>query len=312
MKKWIAILLAMLLLVSCSGKVETEKPGETEKPVVYPPTAPEQTGGEAGAPETDQPPEGMAVKEETLAYRYGMDGYEDLRVAFLGCMSDGRDLDDILARAGKWPGFALLNEITENDIVYGLCNGFANNVYLIIPAFDTDLRVGKYSWFANEIVEEWYSADSSDPILFIETADGMDVLSRIEYVRHFQNGESSEGFMDAGLNVMSGKLRTDYHMGIVDVTPYDKFSSDEIPFYQQFFFDSLQEVAEVSSTLEKGGSLTAMEEMVHEGNTYAVYDLSDAAGTSHTLYAIRIDSDSGHRKIIYSTNYKDWYTAGMG
>lgn len=40
MKKWIAILLTVLLLVSCSGKAETEKPVENEKPVVYPPTAP--------------------------------------------------------------------------------------------------------------------------------------------------------------------------------------------------------------------------------------------------------------------------------
>ena len=313
MKKLLAVLCIALLLAACGGGAhEPVQPQPSSDPGTVAPVTPPSSGETSGKPETDQPPAGSNVKTETTDYRYFMEGYEDMEIAFLGCMYDDITLDDIIDRALNDPNFSrfsFVREITDDDIVYGLCNGFANNVYLIIPTFDTDIRVGLYSWYANEIVEEYYSAKSSDPILFIEMADEMNILSRVEYKRHLSGGDS-EGWMNLGFNTLSSQLRTDYHMGIVDVTPYGYFNSGEVPFYQQSFFDTLSMVAEIQSGLNKGMSLNPMEEMIYDGDVYAVYDLDD--GGNHTLYGINLDFSTGQRKIIKTTDYENWSTVGFG
>ena len=314
MKKLLAVLCIALLLAACGGGThEPVQPQPSGNPGPVAPVTPPSSGETPGKPETDQPPTGFGVKTETTDYRFGMEGYEDLQVAFLGCMYGDITLDDIIDRALNDPNFArfsFVREITDKDIVYGLCNGIANNVYLVIPAFDTDITVGRYSWYANEIVDTWYSVESSDPILFIEMADDMNVLSRVEYKRHLANGAVSEGWMNFGFNTITSHLRTEYHMGILDVSPYGYFDSSEVPFYQQSFFDTLSMVAEVSSGLSKGLDLNPMEEMIYDGDTYAVFDLTD--GNKHTLYGINLDFYTGERKIIMTTDYENWSQVGFG
>ena len=313
MKKLLAVLCIALLLAACGGGThEPVQPQPSGDPGTVAPVTPPSSGETPGKPETDQPPAGSNVKTETTDYRYGMEGYEDMEIAFLGCMYDDVTLVDIIDRVLNDPNFSrfsFIREITEKDIVYGLCNGFANNVYLIIPAFDTDIRVGLYSWYANEIVEEYYSAKNSDPILFIEMADEMNVLSRVEYTRHLSDGDA-EGWMDLGFNTLSSELRTDYHMGIVDVTPYDYFTTGEIPFYQQAFFDCLSMNGDIQVGLNNGLSLNPMEEMVYDGDMYAVFDLTD--GNKHTLYGINMDFSTGQRKMIMTTDYENWTQVGVG
>ncbi|MBR0451944.1 MAG: hypothetical protein Q4D71_02125 [Oscillospiraceae bacterium] len=313
MRKLFAVLFIALLLTACGGGThEPVQPQPSSDPGTVAPVTPPSSGETPGKPETDQPPVGSNVKTETTDYRYFMDGYEDMEVAFLGCMYNDITLDDIIDRALNDPDFSrfsFVREITDAEIVYGLCNGIANNVYLIVPAFDTDIKLGLYSWYANEIVEVYYSAENSDPILFIEMADEMNVLSRVEYKRHLSGGDS-EGWMNLGLNTLSSKLRTDYHMGIVDVTPYEAFTSAELPFYQQSFFDTLSMIAEIQSGLSKGMNLSPMEEMIYDGDVYAVFDFSD--GSNHTLYGINLDFYTGERKIIKTTDYENWSTVGFG
>lgn len=313
MKKILAFICVVLLFTACGKTHEPVSPGNDPGQVgPVTPVTPKDTSGDPVKPETDQPPAGSGVKTETTDYRYGMEGYEDLEVAFLGCMYEGVTLDDIIDRALNDPDFSrfsFVREITDADIVYGLCNGFANNVYLVIPAFDTDIRIGEYNWYAGEMTEVWYSAENSDPVLFIEMADEMNALSRVEYTRHLSGGDS-EGWMEFGFDTLSSQLRTDYHMGIVDVTPYDSFDSGEIPFYQQSFFDILNMIAEIQDGLSKGMSLNPMEEMTYDGDKYAVYDLTD--GSNHTLYGVHVNFSYGGNKVIKTTDYENWTQVGYG
>ena len=311
MKKLLAFLCVVLLFTACGGPTtEPSNPGTDPGPVApVAPITPPSSGETPGKPETDQPPQGSNVKTVTTDYRYGMDSYEDMVIVFLGCMTEERNLNDIMDRAINDLGFSLVSEITSSDIVYGLCNGFANNVYLIIPAWDTDIRIGRYSWYANEIVEDWYNVENSDPIIFVEMAEEMNYLSRLEYKRHFDDGDT-DGWMYLGFDTTESKLRTAFHMGIVDNTPYDYFDTTEIGFYQQYFFDSLCQVAEVQSAINKGAQLNTMGEAVYDGDVYAIYNLSD--GSKNTLFGIHVDLQTGARTMIKSDNGSDWSTIGFG
>ena len=320
MKKLLPILCILLLLVSC-GKMPAVDPCPAVDPIVNPDgsSGTNNSGGttnpggtDTPKPETDQPTGDAAAHQGTTAYRYGMDDYEDMRIAFLGCITHSRSLDDIIERAKKNPGFTdILNEITEDEIIYGDLGDFVSNVYLIIPAWDTDLTVGRYSWYANQIVETWYSRESSWPILYIERGEMIDIPGKIEYVRHFSDGET-DGWMYTNFNCTNGHLRTDYHMGIVDITPYEDFTTDEISNYNQSFFDSLSGVWEIKSGLDKGYSLSVMDEITYDGDPYALYVLTNTKGDTEGYYIIRYDFNTGAHKIYTSTDAVNWMQIGMG
>ncbi len=326
MKKLLPILCILLLLVSC-GKTPAADPGPSVDPIVNPDgssgtdstigpggtdTPADPGGTDAPKPETDQPTGEGASHSMTTDYRYGMDDYEDMRIAFLGCITHSRSLDDIIARAKKDPRFTdILTEITEDEIIYGDLGDFVSNVYLIIPAWNTDLTVGRYSWYANEIVETWYSKESSWPILYIERGEMIDIPGKIEYTRHFSDGDTY-GWMYTNFNCTNGKLRTDYHMGIVDITPYENFTTEEISDYSQSFFDALCGVGEISLGMSKGYNLSVMEEVTYDGDPYALYVLTNPKGDLEGYYMIRYDFNTGQRKILTSTDAMNWMQVGMG
>lgn len=333
MKKLLPILCILLLLVSC-GKTPAVDPDPAVDPIVKPDGSSGtgdsgstgnqggtgysgNTGNQGGTadapkPETGQPTGDAAAHQMTTAYRYGMDDYEDMRIAYLGCITHSRSLDDIIERAKKEFGFTdILNEITDDEIIYGDLGDFVSNVYLIIPAWNTDLTVGRYSWYANQIVETWYSRESSWPILYIERGEMIDIPGRIEYVRHFADG-NTDGWMYTNFNCTNGQLRTDYHMGIVDITPYEYFTTEEISNYSQSFFDALCGVGEVNLGLSKGYHLNVMEEMIYDGEPYALYYLSDTKGDPVSYYLIRYDFNTGQRTIRTSTDLLNWMQVGMG
>ena len=299
MKKWMMILSASVVLTGCAG--QTAAPAAEDKPSEEPvtETAPEpvqETGNENAA---------------FTQYQENMEPYEDMEIAFLGAVSMDRTLDDILQRpAANAELSELISVIPESRIFYGDRGEYTDYVYLIIPALNTDLKVGRYNWYAGEITEAWIEETDAKPLIYVESGDSIDPLGRIEYVRRLSDG-NSEGFMDTGLNASHGHLRTDYHMGIVDLSAYDKFDSSEVPFYSQYFFDTLQTYDEVRETLSSGGNLTLMEEMIYDGHAYAVYDLEK--GEKRVLYGITIDPISREHSVIASYDSGvTWGQAGQG
>ncbi|MBQ8995309.1 MAG: hypothetical protein IJ091_05800, partial [Oscillospiraceae bacterium] len=243
MRKIIALLLIALIFTACGSQDH-----EPVSPPVSNPVDP-VSGGDTSTDNTDGT---ASSKEMVKAYLDSMDDYEDLEIAFLGDMNSWRSLDDILERAENEFGFSFLSELGEEDIVYGEMDEYENGVYLIIPARNVDLSIGKYSWYADGMTEIWYKGEGSGPILFIEGVEDTMPPSIIEYVR-YGNGFSADGFMLTGFNVTSSHLRTDYHMGIVDITPYDDLDPSEVPSYLQGFFDSLTLVAEVQEGITQKG-----------------------------------------------------------
>ena len=309
MKRLLPILLILLLLVSCGKTPETPEPVSVPSGPAAPAPSPEPVPATPDKPDDPEPaPQPAKTKELTDAYIAAMDDYEDLEIAVLGVINQFQTLEQVLDRAVKTGKFPFLSEITESEMIFGDLSTTENYVYLIIPAANTDLTVGRYSWYAGEITQKWYSLANSRPILYIETADNSMRAGMIEYVRHLSMGVS-QGNMFTGLSVADSKLRTAYLMGIVDVTPYEIFDSTEIPFYQQSFFDTLCEVAEVKDGLAKGANLSLMDEFVYEGVPYALYVLS---GTTDTFFAIRYDTYTGTRTILMSTDFQTWTQTGMG
>ena len=299
MKKLMMILSASLILTGCAG--QTAEPAAEDKPSEEPVTE--------TAPEPVQ--QNQEETEAFTQYQETMEPYEDMEIAFLGAISMDRTLDDILQRPVSSPELsALISDIPESRIFYGDRGEYTDYVYLIIPAKNTDLKVGRYNWYAGEITDAWIEETDARPLIYVEDGDSIDPVGRIEYVRRFSDG-NTEGFMDTGLNASHGHLRTDYHMGIVDLSAYDKFDSSEVPFYSQNFFDTLQTYDEVRETLNSGGNLTLMEEMIYDGHAYAVYDLDK--GETRVLYGITIDPETREHFVIASYDSGvTWGQAGQG
>ncbi len=295
MKKIIPLLLILLLLLAGCGK----------KPVDPAPTpGPEPSPGPD--PIVDPDPPVTEKRDRETAYMEAMDGYEDLRIAFLGAVTEDQSLEDVLKRAKQAGWFDFLDEITEKEIVYGDQGKYASNVYLIIPAVNTDLKVGKYGWNAGEITGVKYEKESSWPILYIEDGDGIKLTGMIQYVRHLEDGSVNEGNMLTGISCATGTLRTAQHMGIVDVTDYGEFSTSEIPFYGQAFGDALYEVKEIRSVLDKGGSLDKMDEVIYEGEPYCLYTLMSKKGDLQAFYMIRFEGEDAKTVILTSADGQSW------
>lgn len=306
MKKLLAILCAALILTACSGTTETpEVPDSTDN-------------GGSGQNNTvigdGQDTETSGPEGKMDAYLDSMDSYEDLEIAFLGLVDEYRTLDEVLERAEKEFGFSWIGEISEDNYVAGELGEYGNNVYLIIPARNVDLSIGKYSWYANEMVEIYYQSEDCEPFIYVETAEKTDRLAIIEYVRHHGEG-ANMGSMYTGFNLATSTLRTQYLMGIVDVTPYDKFAGGEVPFYLQSFMDSLSFVGEVQLAMQNNQQLSVMDEITYDGHSYALFVLlpPDGGGAGkETYYAVRYDSDNAKMEMMVASDAMNWSRIGYG
>ena len=291
-KQQFIMISTLAVLCGCAGGTGTQSPVPS-----------------AAAPaETVEPQATPSVSSDDLrTFQSGLEPYEDLEITFLGTVSPDQPLDAVLARARSKNACAAA--IDDSRIFYGERGEYTDYVYLLVPALNTDLKIGRYNWYAGEITETWVEETDALPLIYAESGDSTDPLGRIEYVRHLSDGDS-EGFLYTGLG-LSGKLRTDYHMGVVDQTDYQSFDSSEIPFYMQYFHDTLMSYEEIADAVAKGGKLSVMEEMTWEGHAYMVYDLE--YGGTNTLYAIRHDPESGYPDVLTSRDSgASWVTLGHG
>ena len=301
MKKIVPVILAlMILLTACTGGVnEPSKPQapdsvpEASAPAGFPDKKDSDTEPTSSAQGQDQ--NGYALTDE---YVSGMPDYADLQVVFLGQMSEYLNLDGIIKRAvNHYSELSFINELKEERVIYGYCSEFYNNVYLIIPHSSVFVAVGDYNWYADGMTQVWMSEDNARPFIYVENGLDTNVVGIIEYLRDYGNGNEGDGYMFTGLNTVSSHLRTDYHMGIDDITDYTMFDSGELPFYLQAFMDELLSFEEIQSEVASGAVLNSMEEMVWDGDTYAVFSLS-RDGEVKALYGVHSDFLTGDWKVI--------------
>ncbi len=298
MKRFLLIVLSLLLLCGCGGK-----PGD--------PVTPDKPVEPATTPEPEPEPEPVSGTPLTDAYVEALDDYVDFEIAFLGLIMEGQSLADVLERAMN-VDFGFLSELPESQLVYGDVGQYGNNVYLIIPNQNTDLCIGSYERKTDSMGEIYYKAEYSAPVIFIENADSTDPLSLISSMRYSVDGSKviSENSMWSGFSYADNRLRTAFHMGIVDATNYELFDSSEVPFYGQYLFDVLcYEIPEISKQMQDGTyRASCMDEFYHDGHMYVMYEVSDTS-TSQTVdyYAVRYDPETMGPSILTTQNMIDWY-----
>ena len=293
MKRSWTLLLSVFLLTAC-GKAAPEPAAQVQ------PT-PEPTA------EADPHANDAELLEQ---YQAELSKRADLEIGLLGVISETNSLDAILKRASGIPELSVAAAVDSSRIIYGDRGANTDNVYLVLPAKDTDVKVGRYNWYAGEITETWLEETAAKPFIYVEDGDSVDPVGRIEYVRHFADGDT-DGFMYTGLRAVPCHLRTEYHMGVVDITPYTKFDSEEVPFFEQYYFDTLCSYEEISYEVERGNSLSVMDEMIRDGHAYIVYSLQTS--NENRLYAMTRNAETGNPEVICS--YDDgmtWNTLAHG
>ncbi|MBQ9328810.1 MAG: hypothetical protein IJ225_09795 [Solobacterium sp.] len=248
-------------------------------------------------------PEPAEVAEPVIELRPS-DEYESLEVAYLGATSDTRSVNDIIERTASWEDFPDLTALSEEDIIYGSTDETYNNVYLLIPAKDTALTIGAYNWYAGELTTVYYEANLSSAVIYVEDSDSPTPRSIIRYARTYDGSLIEDEFF-TGSSLIERSLRTDYHMGIVDITPYDNLDSSEFPFYGQAVLDLLTMDPVVQEVLVQGGTLAPMGEELIEGNMYGVYDLELPDGT-HWLCAATPAYDADP-KVLVTKEPGNWW-----
>ena len=297
MKKLIPALSALLVLSAC-GSSSSNNSGSVAATIT-----PDQPASSSAPAES--PSEGSQVNP-----RDHMEEYECMEVAFLGLADEKVSVSDVIENAKtNFSGFSWLSAVSDKDIVYGERGEHSDNVYVILPAETTDLRIGKYNWYAGEITDVYYDQKNSGPVIFVESAEKVSPTAKIEFVRHYSGSDSNDGIY-TGFSVAHNRLRTAYHMGTVDTTPYEKFSSAEVPFYSQYLYDTLTSFEEVQAELDKGGHLSVMDELIYDSYAYALYDLEREDG-SHAGYAITPDQAAPTR-VMSSADYTSWTPLGRG
>ena len=291
MKK-ILIILLLVLLCACSSNSQAADEPKPVEPTPEP--APEPTPVEDDKPLTQ-------------SYLDAMEDYEFMEVALLGCTIEGLSANDILNRAINDWGMSFLSEIDKDDIVYSPVLGDYNLVYLFVPKDHVDLKISTFDANSEKADKEVYSAKGGVPFIYIEKEKGMTPVSIVEYVIHGSNDE--QGFMYTGLNYYDDTLRTDYRMGLVDKTDYQKFEPTELPMYKQAIFDHLcYETAEVSKDImERGYQLSFMNEMLREGKMYLLYSIADEKNEYPYNLAINYENTDQLFDVIITYNMKDWF-----
>ena len=300
MKHTLTAVIAAIALCACS---QSSSASPSAGPAVT-----SEPASEPAVPENTPDPR-RSSPEALREYQNSMEGYEDLEIVFLGATSIDRPLTAILERAAA-DGVKPVSDLDDSGIFYGDRGTYSDYVYLIVPASSTAVRVGRYSWNAGEITETWFEEEDALPFIYVESGDSLDPLGRIEYTRRFPDG-NTEGFLYTGVTA-SGKLRTDYHMGVSDKTDYSRFDTAELPVFDQSFMDTLLSYDEISYRISQGDRLTRMEELLWDGHAYMVYDLSGDNGST-VLYGVTVNPLTGTADVIESRDSgMNWSPAGQG
>ena len=293
MKKTGAAVLAALMLCSCGSKQDAS----SQKPDV----PADSSGQETPPEETGTVREATYPEEEYLkAYRDGMQPYELVRIAFLGEVTEDQSYRQVLQRALTLDDFQVVGEVDDAHTADGQHGEYADAVYLIIPNRGVSLTIGKRSEDGTGTEEIWYRSEDDGPVLFAERGDTMDAPSLIHAVR----GEEYD-YVLTGFDAAYGRLRTEQHMGVTDVTPYDVLEGGEIPMYAQICFDSLQSFGEVEQYIRDGREVWTVGEQIIEGNVCIVYVLN-ANEDNQVFYAMHWDVGEHEPYAYKSADGTDW------
>ena len=290
MKKIIVLFVMGVLLVSgCSPQTSVTQEVSTPTPTPNETTsAPVET--------TSTPIESST--DLTEEYLNQMEEYELLRYGFLGTINSEHNLEEVIERASTFDGLEFVKELKEDSVYYGKRGEESDNVYLLVPKKDVGLKIGEYSWYADEIVESYYyEGEGGKPILFIESSEQAKPISRVL----IETGRDSLP-MYTGFNITTGMLRTAFLMGVVDITPYEKFTTAEVPSYSQAIFDIMQSVPEIMEIEENGGSVSmSSEEFFFEDEIYAHIYTRDKDGND-VYYGISPSTGS----VVKTKDHVEW------
>ncbi len=299
MKKTWMILGMIACLAGCSGKSVTPSPSAAPTPT---PT-PEPTATPAPVP-SQTPKKTLDDLPLSKAYVDQMEGYEDIEIVLLGCTGPSRTVDDVLDRAEKEWGYELISEVDEAHRIQGESSVYGDLVYLLIPSRETNLTIASFDSEIELPKDIWFLEEDSLPVIYIESSEGMTPRGIFSYNTNY--GDTA--FLYTGVSP-SGKLRTDYKMGTVDMTPYDQLSSAEVPFLEQYLQDVMTNFAPQASEQIQQGQYTfsPMDEMMHEGDMYLIFSMDPKEeGLPQYLYGVHYDTFSNTLKYLESYDYYEW------
>ena len=130
----------------------------------------------------------------------------------------------------------------------------------------------------------YYKQEDCFPFIYVEEAINMTPQSIINHVR-----DNDFDYLYTGFN--NGKLRTAFHMGTIDITNYELFTSAEIPFMSQAIFDTLYyEIEDINNKISEGYTLDQMDEIFLD-KAYSLYIIHDKDYNPIEYYAINIENN---------------------
>ena len=274
MRRIIPMILGALLIAGCGSK----EPHIAEEPEIRPSQIQIDSAEE------------KKRKAFVAEYLKNMDDYETMEIAFLGTIGETKTLNDVVTRAAEMDGLEIAGNVKDDHYVYTSNGNEIQNVYLLIPASGIDLSIGHLDLATGAIDSVYMESSGSEPVILMEVADVFDPQFQIDIKN---NGEITDSIM-TGFNVSSSKLRTAYHMGVVDITPYDELPGGEVPFYSQSLFD-------YTSSLT-GKQLKLMYEMILVDHMYAIFGDEQ----EDLMYAVTLNSQTGEYECLKTEDLMEW------
>ena len=280
MKKVILFLCMLLCLTACTK----EEPGTEIRPEP-----------------TELEPDPVVIVPESIerplteAYVSSMDEYEVMEIVLLGTLTS-----DTFDQAVEW-GYDFVNEIKDDRVIPGNSLSISQPLaYLIIPKEGTTLTIGSYDPLNNKISDVRFEEENALPVIYCEsltsmTPPGMIMLKKDDLTMK----------MLTGLN-HQGHLRTEYLMGIVDDTPYEKL--EEIVPYGEKLKEILENEAPIASDDIQNNDYMAMvmDEMLYKGEMYLVYSVENYSDLPPYLYGIHYAQTTHELKYIISYDHEVW------